>query len=99
MPCASKPNIIPPSTSPAPAVAKVGGALALMMARPSGAAMTVSAPFSTITAPLVRAAARARVSLSPLESNRRANSPSCGVSTQAPRMALEQLPPGARRTR
>ena len=65
MPCASKPKINPPRTSPAPAVAKVGGAFELMMARPSGAAITVSAPFSTITAPLVRAAARARVSLSP----------------------------------
>ncbi len=41
-----------PSTSPAPAVASVGGALALMIARPSGAAITVSLPLRTTTAPL-----------------------------------------------
>jgi hypothetical protein len=41
MPCASKPNMIPPKTSPAPAVASVAGALALIMALPSGAAITV----------------------------------------------------------
>ena len=45
MPCASKPKMNPPSTSPAPAVANVAGAFELIMARPSGAAMTVSAPF------------------------------------------------------
>ena len=40
----------PASTSPAPAVASQGGALSLIAARPSGAAMTVSAPFSSTTA-------------------------------------------------
>jgi len=50
MPCFSNPNMMPLNTSPDPAVAKVGGAFALMIARPSGAAMTVSAPFKTITA-------------------------------------------------
>ncbi len=70
-----------------PAVARVGGALLLMMARPSGAAMTVSAPFNTITAPLRRAASRARDNLSPVASKMRLNSPSCGVMTQAPWMA------------
>ncbi len=44
------------STSPAPAVASHGGADKLIAARPSGAAMMVSAPFSSTTAP-VRAAA------------------------------------------
>ena len=78
---------MPPKTSPDPAVANVGGALALMMARPSGAAITVSEPLRTMTAPLRRAAARVRVSLSPLGSNRRRNSPSCGVSTQGPAIA------------
>ncbi len=49
--------------------------------------MTVSAPFNTMTAPLCRAAARARLSLSPCAANTRANSPSCGVMTQGPRTA------------
>ena len=45
---------MPASTSPLPAVARSGGALALIATRPSGAAITVSAPFSTMTAPLCR---------------------------------------------
>ena len=45
-------------------VSSVGGTLALMVARPSDAAITVSLPLSTTTAPLALAAARARVSLS-----------------------------------
>ena len=45
---------IPASTSPEPAVASQGGALSLMAARPSGAAITVSGPFRTTTAPLSR---------------------------------------------
>ncbi len=57
MPCASRPRQIPPSTSPAPAVASHGGAFSLMAQRPSGAAMTVSGPFRMTTAPLVAAAA------------------------------------------
>src|SRR5215467_10738237 len=44
IPCARRPVISPASTSPVPAVASHGGALALMAARPSGAAITVSAP-------------------------------------------------------
>ena len=40
--CASRPVTNPPKTSPDPAVASHGGALALIAARPSGAAMTVS---------------------------------------------------------
>ena len=87
MPCASKPSTMPLSTSPEPAVASVGGALALMMASPSGDAITVSLPFNTTTAPLRRAAARVRLSLSLSVLNKRANSPSCGVSTQGPTMA------------
>ena len=43
--------ISPASTSPAPAVASHGGALSLIAARPSGAAMTVSAPLSSTTPP------------------------------------------------
>ena len=39
--------MIPASTSPEPAVASQGGAEALIAARPSGAAMMVSAPFSS----------------------------------------------------
>ena len=58
-----------------------------MTARPSGAAITVSAPLSSTTAPLRAAAARARVSLSPSRSNRRRNSPSCGVRRQGPAIA------------
>lgn len=87
MPWARRPKIIPPRTSPEPAVARLAGALELIRVRPSGAAMTVSAPFKTITAPLRRAAARARDSLSPPVSKRRRNSPSCGVMTQGPLMA------------
>ena len=49
MPCASKPSTMPPRTSPAPAVASVGGALALTMARPPGAAITVSLPLLEYT--------------------------------------------------
>ena len=63
MPCASSPSTIPASTSPEPAVASCGGAFSLIAARPSGAAITVSAPLSSTTAPLSRAARRARSSL------------------------------------
>ena len=52
MPWASRPPISPASTSPEPAVAKVGGALRAMAARPSGLATTVSGPFSTTMAPV-----------------------------------------------
>ena len=54
--CARSPVTKPASTSPEPAVASHGGALSLMAARPSGAAITVSGPLSTTTAPLVSAA-------------------------------------------
>ena len=63
MPWASRPAMVPASTSPAPAVASHGGALSLMAARPSGAAMMVSAPFSSTTAPVRAAAARVAASL------------------------------------
>ena len=43
MPCASRPPAMPASTSPEPAVPRLGGALELIAARPSGAAITVSA--------------------------------------------------------
>ena len=43
--------MIPASTSPEPAVASQGGAFSLIAARPSGAAITVSGPFSSTTAP------------------------------------------------
>ncbi len=58
-----------------------------MVARPSGAATTLSAPLRMTTAPSARAAARARASLPTAPStssrprNSRANSPSCGVMT------------------
>ena len=45
---------MPPSTSPEPAVASHGGASALIAARQSGAAMTVSGPLSTTIAPMPR---------------------------------------------
>ena len=41
----------PASTSPEPAVASQGDPLPLTTQRPSGAAITVSAPFSSTTAP------------------------------------------------
>ena len=78
---------MPASTSPAPAVASQGGALAAMVARPSGEATTVSGPFSSTTAPQRSAAARTRSSFERLgcllliSLNSRGNSPSCGVST------------------
>ncbi len=87
MPCASSPPMNPHSTSPLPAVPSHGVPLALMAARPSGAAITVSAPLSTTTASRKAAAARARSSREPSAGtaatplNRRANSPSCGVAT------------------
>ncbi len=59
MPCASNPAIMPASTSPEPAVASQGGAFSQIAARPSGAAITVSAPFSRTVAPEAFAAARA----------------------------------------
>ena len=56
---ASRPVTKPASTSPEPAVASHGGALSLMAARPSGAAMTVSGPLRMTTAPLAGGRARA----------------------------------------
>src|SRR5262249_55165689 len=56
--------------------------------RPSGAAITVSDPFSKTVAPDRSAAARARFGLSPRSAgNRRSNSPSWGVNRTGPRMA------------
>ena len=60
MPWASNPVTRPASTSPEPAVASDGGALALIAARPSGLAMTVSAPLRMIMAPDRFAAGMAR---------------------------------------
>ncbi len=71
MPWATKPSATPARTSPLPAVASSGGALALMTAQPSGAATTVSAPLRSMAAPLVPAAWRALVSLSPASAKRR----------------------------
>src|ERR1700755_1275319 len=94
-PCASMPAIIPASTSPAPAVASQGGALAAMVARPSGEATTVSDPFSNTTAPERSAAARTRSSferpgcLLLMSLNSRGNSPSCGVSTTRQRIRVD----------
>ena len=51
---------MPARTSPEPAVASQGGALALIARRPSGAAITVSAPLRSTTAPERALAARAR---------------------------------------
>ncbi len=85
IPCASRPAIIPVSTSPAPAVASQGGALALIAAFPSGAAITVSVPLRSTTQPALRAAARAAASFEgsvfSKPGNIRSNSPACGVST------------------
>ena len=73
----------PPSISPEPAVASVGGAFELTMARPSGAAITVSAPFEHDHGAALRRRSRGRApSCRLLTSKRRANSPSSGVSTQ-----------------
>ena len=55
--------MMPDSTSPAPAVASQGGALAAIVARPSGEATTVSAPLSRTTAPERSAAERTRSGL------------------------------------
>src|SRR5205085_7275986 len=73
----------PASTSPAPAVARVGGALAFIAALPSGAAITVSAPFRMTTAPVAVLASLARSSFEPDAAIGKArwNSPSCGVTT------------------
>jgi hypothetical protein len=51
----------PASTSPEPAVASQGEPFRFTAARPSGAAITVSGPFSSTTAPARRAASRAAV--------------------------------------
>ena len=51
IPCAISPRANPGQHIAGPAVASHGGALPLMMAWPSGRAMTVSAPFSSTTAP------------------------------------------------
>ena len=82
-PAPAAPSTMPARTSPEPAVASSGGAFSLIAARPSGAAITVSAPFSRTTAPLSpRGAAGARRACCRAGwSNRRANSPSCGVIT------------------
>ena len=55
MPCAARPETRPASTSPEPAVASQGGRSKPMVARPSGAATTVSAPLINTTAPMSRA--------------------------------------------
>ena len=84
MPWAKRPQINPAKTSPLPPVARLGGAFSLIRARPSGSAITVSAPFSTTTAPSRRAAARAAANLSASATksgNRRENSPPWGVIT------------------
>ena len=62
---------MPASTSPEPAVASQGGALSAIAARPSGAATTVSAPFSTTIAPKRAAACRARSSFGPCRARHR----------------------------
>ena len=69
-------------------MASQGGAFSVIEARPSGAATTVSEPFSSTTAPEAAAAAWARSHfdvcfrwLAESSLNNRANSPSCGVST------------------
>ena len=54
MPWARQPAANPASTSPDPAVASQGGALSAIAARPSGAATTVSGPFSSTIAPDAR---------------------------------------------
>ena len=85
---------MPASTSPLPAVASQGVPLSLTPSRPSGAAMTVAAPFSTTTAP-ARPAASAAAASRPCSSrpgNRRRNSPSCGVSTSSRSRASNRSP-------
>ncbi len=68
-------------------MASHGLALVLTTARPSGAATTVSGPFSSTTAPAWAAAARAAAILSGdlamRPGNTRSNSPACGVSTSS----------------
>ena len=73
----------PLKTSPLPAVARLNAVVTLTTARPSGAAMTVSAPLSTTTQFSVFAALMACFNLlfSVISGNRRENSPECGVMT------------------
>ena len=86
--CARSPAQKPASTSPDPAVASQAEALSAIAARPSGAATTVSPPFSSTTAPVAAARGarprelRRRLNRLGFNSlNRRLNSPSCGVSS------------------
>ena len=73
---------MPASTSPVPALAsQAGPAPARSPTRPSGCATTLSAPFSSTTAPLRAAAALRAIDLAARQRRRTAcaNSPSCGV--------------------
>ncbi len=85
MPWASRPPMNPASTSPDPAVASQGAPDVFTTARPSGAATTVSGPFSSTTAPERLAAARAAAMRSGEPASRPgntlSNSPGCGVIT------------------
>ena len=85
---------MPANTSPDPPVASQGGAFSAMDTRPSGAATTLSAPFSRTVAP-ESAEARPTSSYfddlsdgSALYLNSRTNSPSCGVRIVADRLRL-----------
>ena len=92
----------PASTSPDPAVASHGDPLALTHARPSGWAITVSAPLSRTTASAVFAARRTAVIRSGLAFNTpgksRSNSPKCGVKTSSTSRAENNSSGSSRKT-
>ncbi len=99
-PWARSAPITPDSTSPVPAVARRASPAVTSRARPSGWATTVVGPFSSTIAPVAAARSRAAARRSSPGGRpaRRANSPSCGVSTVGPRRPVRAAagsPPSA----
>ena len=94
-PRATNPPMIPVSTSPDPAVARTGPPVGLIRTTPSGVVTSVRLPFSSVTAPVRSASARACAKRSSASSRadtpeRRTNSPTCGVRT-ASRLAIGEV--------
>src|SRR4029077_16075830 len=84
-PCASRPPMMPESTSPMPPLAMPGFPVGEIATAPSGAAITVGPPFKTVTTPCSAANRRAIATRSSCTSRvvpptRRAISPGCGVT-------------------
>lgn len=77
---AARPVIMPASTSPLPAVARVGGAFSLIVSVPLGVAIMVWCPLSSKVASMCFAACWARSWFVPSKEKMRLNSPSCGVN-------------------